>query len=313
MRRYFSLLVAMIVVLLGLSSTVQADMNLPTYQVGDEWVFDVNVNVQDVILAGEWTFTVEGEESISGHNVYNLSLEGSGPATLSGIGTGDYVTEGSTFLRKSDLAALKEDVKVNVSVTFGTIDVFVDFYMNISYDPPQDQFDFPIKTDDTWSSTSTVTSSLTIVSSMLPTNSTETTVILTTEFECESKEMVSVPAGDFQSYKIKMTEEDGNYTYTYMSTRTGYMTKMQMFESTGASLGNINLKSYSYTPPVTGNGDDPFKAIMDYLWLIVLIIVIVVIVVIVLIAMSKRSKKEQTPPPGQEPSSEPEEPQAPPP
>ncbi|MFQ6061492.1 MAG: hypothetical protein ACE5KV_09430 [Thermoplasmata archaeon] len=290
MRKCAILLVALMAALLTFSTAVRADMYVPEFEPGNKWTYNVNLNMEGIVLAGEWTFEVEREEQVSGYAVYNVSLDGNGPATLTGLGAGNYIMEGFSLLRKSDLASVMENVHMNVSITFGTMDTYMDTFLNTSYDPPLNEFDFPINVGDSWSSTTTVTSVMTQVSTLFPTTTSSTTETQTTDFECLSAEKISVPAGEFHSYKIKMTNETGGYSYIFISKKTGYLVKMQMFEESGASLGSIKLASYSYTAPPGGDGGDILATITDYLWLIGIIVVIVVVLVVIAVIASKRSK-----------------------
>ena len=273
-------------------------MQLPAFQVGDQWVYSVSLNLEGmVVISGDWTFEVEEEVIVSGHEAYDVSLEGTGPASMSGLGPGSYVMEGFTSIRKSDLATIEERMMIDISTTVVSEVIHITAYMNASYNPPLNAFDFPVKEGDIWTSTSTTTMELVILSDnpLVPATETSGTQTLTSSFACESKETVEVLAGKFASYKIKMTDPSGSTTYDYVSTKAGYIVKTQMYNSTGASVGNLNLKSYTYTAPGAGNGDDLVSSIVEYLWLLILVIVIVVILVVVGVIMSKRSK-------GQEPS-----------
>jgi hypothetical protein len=191
---------------------------------------------------------------------------------------------------------------INISTIIVSQEIHVLAYVNMSHNPPINLFDFPVKEGDVWDSTSTTTFELAILSDnpLVPATVTSLTETVTTNLECESKETVEVPAGKFASYKIKTTDSSGNTTYDYVSTKAGYIVKTQMYNSTGASVGNLNLKSYSYTAPAAGNGDDFISNIMDYLWLLILLIVVIIILVILGIVLSKRSK-DQGPLPEEQP------------
>lgn len=302
MRRWAVVLVCAIIALMGVPLSVVGDMQLPTFQVGDQWVYSVNLNLEGmVVISGDWTFEVENEVSFSGHEAYHMSIGGDGSASLSGLG-GSYVMEGVSYIRMSDLATIKEDIMIDINVTILSEEIHIVAYMNMSHDPPLNQFDFPVKEGDIWSSISTTTFELAILSDnpLVPGTVTNSTDIVTTNLECESKETVEVAAGKFASYKIKMTDGSGNTTYNYVSTKSGYIVKTQMYNSTGASVGNLNLKSYTYTPPAAGNGDDFISNIMDYLWLLILLIVVIIVLVILGVVLSKRST-EQGPPPDEPP------------
>jgi hypothetical protein len=272
------------------------DMQLPTYEIGDQWVYSVNLNLEGMaVISGEWTFQVEDEIEASGHEAYDVSIEGSGPASIAGLGTGSYVMEGFSHLRKFDLATIEEKMMIDISTVIVSQEIHVLAYMNMSHNPPVDLFDFPVKEGDVWDSTSTTTFELAILSDnpLVPATVTNSTETVTTNLECESKETVEVPAGKFASYKIKTTDGSGNTTYDYVSTKAGYIVKTQMYNSTGASVGNLNLKSYSYTAPTAGNGDDFLSNLMDYLWLLILLMVVIIIIVVLGVVLSKRSKEQR--------------------
>ncbi len=307
MRRWFVLLVCALAVLTTVPIPVLADMNLPEFEVGDQWVYSANLKMEDVAtLSGDWTYEVQGEIQDSGHQVYDISLTGEGSATFDTIGIMTYTLNGFIYLRVSDLATVKESMILDFDTSILGIGAFMSIFVNMTYAPPLNDFDFPIKEGDTWSTTTSVTISMDMVSSLFPSSSSSITISVTAEYEVESKETVDVPAGNFATYVIKATEADGNTTYTYMSTKSGYMVKSRLYNSTGVSMGTMSLKSYSFTAP--GGDGDLFSDILD-LWLFfVLIIVILVIIGVIIILRQRRgnaeseveSPSEQEPPPPSE-------------
>lgn len=292
MRRWFVLLVCALAVLTTIPIPVLADMNLPEFEAGDKWVYSINLKMEDVAtLSGDWTYEVQGEIQNSGHQVYDVSLTGEGSATFDTIGIMTYTLNGFTYLRVSDLATVKESMILEFDTSVLGIGAYMSIFVNMTYAPPLNDFDFPIKEGDTWSSTTSITISMDMVSSLFPSSSSSMTISMTTEFEVESKETVDVPAGKFATYVIKATEADGNTTYTYMSTKSGYMVKSRLYNSTGASMGTMNLKSYSFTAP--GGDGDPLSDILD-LWLFILLIIVILVVILAILA--KRRGKEDTEP-----------------
>ncbi|MCK4444275.1 MAG: hypothetical protein KAW09_07010 [Thermoplasmata archaeon] len=297
MRRSAIVFVCVVVASLALPLSAVGDMQLPTYQIGDQWVYSVNLNFEGMaVISGDWTFEVVDEITVSGHEAYDISIEGTGTASMFGLGAGSYDMEGLSYIRKSDLAAIREDIMIDINVTIFSEVIRILAYMNTTHDPPMNQFDFPVKEGDIWSSISTTTFGMAILSDnpLIPGSVSSSTETETTDFECESKETVEVPAGKFKSYRIKTTEASGNTTYNYISTESGYLVKTQICDESGASVGNLNLKSFTYTPPGTGNGDDLISDLMEYLWL--LIMLIVVIIVVILVAVLSRRSKEREPP-----------------
>jgi hypothetical protein len=291
MRRWMVLLVCANAVLMTAPISVLGDMGLPTFEAGDQWVYSVNLRMEGMAtLAGQWTYQVQGEIQTSGHQVYDVSLSGVGDATIEGtLGSLEYTLDGFTHIRVSDLATVKESMMLDFNTSTYFPGTYFSAFMNMTYDPPLNQFDFPIKEGDTWSTTSSLTLGIDIVSNLVETNSTSATVSVSTDFEVESKETVEVVAGKFMTHKIKATEADGNITYTYMSTKSGYMVKTRLYDSTGASVGTMSLKSYSYTLPQTGD-DGLLSDLMD-LWLVFVILIVVFLVLIGLL-LSRRKKRE---------------------
>jgi hypothetical protein len=301
MRRWFVLLVCAAALLTTVPISVLGDMNLPILKTGDQWVYSVNLKMEDVAtLSGDWTYEVQGETQYSGHQVYDVSLSGDGSAAFGGtIGGFGYTLDGFIYMRVSDLATVKESMIVDVNVSAVPFGTYFSAFMNITYNPPLNGFDFPIKEGDTWSATTSTTFSIDIVTDMMPVNSTSATVSVTTNYEVESKETVEVAAGKFSCYVIEATEVDGNTTYTYMSTKAGYMVKSRLYNSAGASMGTMNLKSYSYTAP-GGNGD-PYSDIMDF-WLYILLIIVILVVILAILA--KRRGREKPAPADESPLTE---------
>jgi hypothetical protein len=269
-------------------------MNLPEFEAGDRWVYSANIKMEDLAtLSGDWTFEVQGEIQDSGYQVYDVSLTGDGSATFVGIGTLPYSLDGFTYLRVTDLATLKESMAMEFDTSILGFGSYLSVFANMTYDPPLNDFDFPLKEGDTWTTTTSTTISMDMVSSLFPSSSTSTTISTTSDFEVESKETVDVVAGKFSTYKVKATETYGNTTYTYMSTKSGYMVKSQLYNSTGTSMGTMNLKSYSYTPPSAGDGD-LVSDLMDLLWLFILLIIVILVVIVVILA-GRRGKEKATP------------------
>jgi uncharacterized protein YpmB len=306
MRRWFVLLVCVLTVLTTVPVSVLADMNMPEFKTGDKWEYSANLKMEDVAtLSGDWIYEVQGETQESGHQVYDMSLTGDGSATFDGIGIMPFTLDGYTYLRVSDLALVKESMALEFDTSILGFGAYMSVFVNMTYAPPVNSFDFPLKEGDTWSSSTSTTISIDMISSLFPSSSTSVTIPVSTEYEVESKETVEVAAGKFSCYVIKGTEADGNTSYTYMSNKAGYMVKSRLYNSTGASAGTMNLKSYSYTAP-GGNGG-LFSDIMDLLWLLILLVIIIIVIVLTAILRS-RGRREQEPQVAEQLKSEQEEP-----
>jgi hypothetical protein len=249
-------------------------------------------------FSGDWTYKVKEEKTVAGHEVYDFVLDGDGSVEMEipSLGTAimDYTVEGYRHVRISDLATVKDVMSLDMSTSIAGIELSIRMSFVMSFDPPENDFGFPLDVGKEWNSTSSVESTSTFIMTMGDDTTTETdsdTSSESTSYKCESMETISVPAGTFESYKIKESEDGEGYVYTYVSEKSGLFVKSELYDDEG-DLGMVmKLKSYSF-----GEGQGAF-AIMDYWWLLILIIVIVVALVTVAAVRSRRRKEEYPPPP----------------
>lgn len=298
MRRILSFVVGLMVTLLAIPAVVSAEITVPEFEAGDRWTYGVDLGLSGMDLNGDWTFEVQGKKTISGYDVYDISLEGDGSVTMEiqGIGTAtmDFTMDGYNYMRTSDLASVKENISIHMSTSILGIELSIDMYTERLYSPPMNEFGYPLDVGDEWTSASSVTTTSAFVTTTGGNTTSETMTDTESEslsFKCESEESVSVPAGNFQSLKVNQSEDGGGYSYYYISDEVGFYTKSEVYEEDGELEMAMQLKSYSY-----GAGQDAFS-IMDYWWLMILIIIVVVTLAAVASLRSRRSKEEYPPPP----------------
>jgi hypothetical protein len=298
MRRIVSLFVGLMVMLLAMPAVVSAEITVPEFETGDRWTYEVTMEEDGMEFNGDWTFKVQGEKTVVGHEVYDLSLDGEGTVTMEipslGTATMDFTVDGYHYVRISDLATVAENMTLEMSTSFFGLEISIRMFFEMTYDPPLNDFGFPLDVAKEWTSASSVTTTSTFAMTMGGNTTSETntdTSSQTSGFKCESKESTSVPAGTFESYKINQSEDDDGYVHSYVSEKTGMFVKSEIYDENGEPGGVMELKSYSY-----GAGQDAI-VLMDYWWLILLIIIVVAILAGVASVRSRRSKEEYPPPP----------------
>jgi len=149
------------------------DIDVPTWRIGDEWVYETKFDVAQLIaqanvsaslntLTGDTTYTVEdilfididGTQTL----VYKLVIDGdftsgNNGANLDGqTGRLDISYEGEDLIRVRDLAVVNSDFTLGVD--FRWLNIFkvdvADVSFDTSYAPPKEKYDFPLHTGDQW-------------------------------------------------------------------------------------------------------------------------------------------------------------------
>ena len=149
------------------------DKDVPTWRIGDEWVYETKFDVAQLIaqanvtaslntLTGDTTYTVtdilfitiDGTQTL----VYKLELDGdftsgNSGATLEGYtGRLDIGYQGEDLIRVRDLAVVNSEFTLDVrfyAFNFVRQDV-ADITFDTSYEPPKERNDFPLHTGDQW-------------------------------------------------------------------------------------------------------------------------------------------------------------------
>ena len=151
------------------------DIDVPTWRIGDEWVYDTNFDVAQLIaqanvsaslntLTGETSYeitdilftTVDGIQTLA----YVLEIDGdfssgNSGATLEGVsGRLDIGYEGVDLIRVSDLAVINSEFTLDVkfapfNLGFLQQDI-AEITFDTFYDPPKEKYDFPLHLGDQW-------------------------------------------------------------------------------------------------------------------------------------------------------------------
>lgn len=153
------------------------DIDVPTWRIGDEWVYDTKFDVAQLIaqanvsaslntLTGDTTYTVSDILFITIDGVqtlaYKVDIEGeftsgNSGATLNGqSGRLDIAYTGEDLIRVRDLAVITSEFTLDVdfcafNLCFGFFFIEVaEITFDTTYLPPKEKYDFPIHLGDQW-------------------------------------------------------------------------------------------------------------------------------------------------------------------
>ena len=151
------------------------EIDVPTWRIGDEWVYDTQFDVAQLIaqanvsatlntLTGETTYTVADILFITVDGVqtlaYSLDIEGdftsgNSGATLEGTtGRLEIGYSGEDLIRVRDLAVINSEFTLDVTFApfnlgFLTQDIG-EITFDTNYLPPKEKYDFPLHLGDQW-------------------------------------------------------------------------------------------------------------------------------------------------------------------
>jgi len=198
------------------------ESDVPTWATGDEWTYDVTSNSSSQTVSLELTYRVEGIEDVlvGGETCECYALDLSGPMTSNaGLYTVTGNVSGTLWMRRSDLAIVKSETRTNGTAIFLFLPGTYVAFQNSSYDPPLEEYDFPLTAQDTWSETSTEeyqTAEYANVAGLFDFNNTgEGTSPANFSAEFPGVREVIVPAGTFASNLIRLTSPNGTVERYY--------------------------------------------------------------------------------------------------
>ena len=191
-------------------------VNMTTFSIGDRYEYNMIMvedefyDAEDMTMSGSLIMELKEMDSllVDGVETEVYVFETHGVAEFgSGIFTEKSTMDGRTWLRKSDLAMVKEEMNSEEnSGGFGDSEQYS--YSEIAtYDPPKNNFDFPMAVSEKWESTYDYTAEYTDEYDGETDTYTET-YTGTTRFECLRNETVEVPAGIFEVFLIYESEEE---------------------------------------------------------------------------------------------------------
>ncbi|WP_455393075.1 thrombospondin type 3 repeat-containing protein [[Eubacterium] cellulosolvens] len=198
------------------TATAPKTTDVSPLNIGDKYVYKMNFaetdDIEDMTVSGNMKFEVIAENTIqvngNDYEVYVLDMSGQYEIG-SGIFSMTSSMYGTRWLRKSDLAMVKEEMVAETNMPSGMN--FDDSGSSSShdimtYDPPNDIYNFPLKVSEHWESYLARTTKSTGTYDG-ETESDTYTDNITMKYECLRTDMVSVPAGTFDVFLVYYAEE----------------------------------------------------------------------------------------------------------
>jgi hypothetical protein len=265
---------------------VSAQGAAPVWSIGDYWEYSGTGAIMGTEYSMLTRYDVQDKTTISigstPRDTFHLTMKDDMTAgSISSSVTYDY------WVRTSDLANVK------LAMDYLTIQ------MEVTFDPPQQVFNFPLSDGKIWSSTSAVTIS---GMGMPPDNFTTT---ITTNYQGSGPEKITVPAGTFDSFNVTGTSTGASSSVFY-SDAVGYLVRTDSsIPSLGSSLNAsvMELKSYNYQHN---------SSLVWVLLIVVIVVVAVMTVVAALLVMSRKKPRTAQQMPPQAPPFPPQTPPLPP-
>jgi len=258
---------------INIASTDSCD--IPTWCIGDEWVytadpvsyysdngsFDGKIENLKREVVNITTITHDDEQI----EVYQVDITGDITGELSwGLLSGDLegIVEGVSYIRVSDLAEVKTEIVSTGIVQILFIDQDYELINTNLFLPPLELYDFPLKLYDQWDiSCNILTSGSFTIESLVDEEYSESDILDET-VQCNDKEIVSVPAGDFDCYKITYPSD----TFWY-SPKVGNLVKSEVEQRSRDNTFNMDLSLESFQrgiqPINVTENIDPSEALID--------------------------------------------------
>ena len=190
----------------------------PKISVGDRYEYRLKANMdgtdipEDAVVTGSMTHEVTGEETISvqgeSFEVYTIRTSGTMEMSSSEYSMTNTMT-GTIWMLKSDLTIVKEKMAYQSTETSGSPFGGGQYSSEevITYSPPKNHYDFPLKVTESWEifTTKTIESTETDNGETYSDTYTED---VTTRYECLRTDKVTVPAGTFDTFLVHYIEEE---------------------------------------------------------------------------------------------------------
>jgi len=222
----------------GQTLKTTSGVDVPTWSVGDSWVYDITVkaryydelditiNLKNIIFEVEQVTDSEYHVSLSG----SINAQGT-YGVVSGGMSGGTISSGIVSIRKSDLAILgTEDLKAsgNANIMGVPLPIEVSGFASLSDLSPINYIRFPLNVGDTWTR-NPVTGLLTLkvhVGSLVNEDLTFNIYEVPDNLECVGTESISVGGKSFECYKI--VGDMGDSMILWYSPDIGNIVKAEM-------------------------------------------------------------------------------------
>ena len=233
------------------------------YEIGDEWVYDVTMEMGSVTLTGTTTFSVDEvkTETVAGltYDVYSFGRDGSFLAEGEYLGMpmveGTSTWTGSYSVDVDTLDTIRSDTNFSMSFMVGDGSIFIETWVHsiTTYSPPGGIGEEPDEMTEgaIWFIMHTTHSEIVTYEMYYITSdsysSTETKI-----YRYIGRDTITVPAGVFDCVVIQVDDGNSIETYWYCEDVGGEV--KSVYESTDGD-GTYVLTSYSFTPKDSDDSD----------------------------------------------------------
>ena len=303
-------IVALIFSFSAINTSYGADPDLPGWQVGNWWRFNIEIS-GDINLIGTITYTVVSDnidvfQNGQDFNCYQIDVLAGGTiygdSEGNGIG-GTWTATERHYYMKSDqswvafYSTYEETISIIDDSGVTPISLVQDEITSKStfettYNPPfESNKGFPVTVGKSWSVATTET---TMIQTTINGNSETTTEseAYTKTFLVMRKESIMLSIGETETFVIKRTDPDGVYAETYFSPEIGFDVKQIEYDASGTLQVSMELINYQYQ--LSGDDSHLLTTEIFTILIFVLIIMISAIVTIYLLKKKKTDIKSQT-------------------
>lgn len=212
------------------------------------WEYDVEMKYHGHTLTGTMRYKVEGTSIYQGREVFEVSIDGGGQI-LSGDLEVWYIS-GYEYITVADGALMKSKTKTTLEDSESPEYLHEIREEEIAYNPPLNTMVSPLEIASEKAVTSKMTRTVNIVRNGQRTGGATNTYTLTFRIICLYEIQVSVPAGDYYTHVLKIKNDDGSYTMSYVTTEVGEV-KTETYTSGGQRIMTTELAYYEVGEPIT--------------------------------------------------------------
>jgi hypothetical protein len=244
-------IIVMISLTLGtvsISSAADQTASLPPRAVGDKWTYSVDY-AQPIGMVGTLTMEITSTSStVSSYECSEYTATGEGTISADGA-TGTWTINGKQYEVKTDQSTAKTETTLEATVTSSTGTQKSTETTETDYNPPLEfNKGFPISAGSSWTSitTQTVTTNDNLNGDATNDVSSKTT---TSNYIVLRTEDTKVTAGEFQTFVIKTTTDDGTSSEIYYSPKAHIQVKELDYDDQGKLTVSMELLSYKVAVP----------------------------------------------------------------
>jgi hypothetical protein len=255
-------------------------------EVGSWWRYDVELRYETSTLEGEIEFRITGTKEFRNQDVFVISSKGNGTG-ISGrwdkweFSGSEYVTIDSGAVMKSTTEIYVEDEDVDD-------DGFAPTYFSKretwkrtwDYYPPLDLITNTLEIGRQWTVYTNATyESVKWVDEEKYEFSENKKIVYTVQ--CIESANITVPAGTFGTFKLKITDRQHNYDYSYLSPKVGEV-RIEGYNFQDSETLTMELVSYGYQPEENS---------LDMFWYIAAGAFVMVLAIVVYLTFSRKGRE----------------------